>query len=260
MRTTDSFVSSAEASHRTRDRSSGLHTVVGRRLLPLLVLGTLAAATTPDAHAAETAKERSESKPAAKETAATSGGWRSLFDGKTLAGWKEAPFSGRGPVTVTNGEIILKTGYMTGITCTNTNALLRMDYEIELEARRLEGSDFFCGLTFPVGTNVCSLVVGGWGGSLVGLSSLDGADAANNETAKSMEFKQNQWYHIRVQVRPKRIRAWIDDEKLVDVDTTDRGISIRLEMEDCVPLGVATWSTTGGLRNVRMRPLADFEK
>ena len=201
--------------------------------------------------------------PTPKASAAApsqSEGWISLFDGKTLKGWKETDFSGRGPVVVTNGEIALKTGYMTGITWTNETSLIRTNYEVSLEAKRTEGGDFFCGLTFPVGTNSCSLVVGGWGGSLVGLSCLDGEDAANNETTKSMEFKQSQWYHIRVRVTPDKIMAWIDDEKLVDVTTTERRISIRLEMEQSVPLGVATWSTTGVLRNFKMRPLANGEK
>jgi hypothetical protein len=207
--------------------------------------------------AAESAGKTAEAK---KDTAPAGTGWTSLFDGKTLTGWKEADFSGRGPVTVTNGEIVLRSGYMTGIVWTNAKSLLRMNYEIELEARRIDGSDFFCGLTFPVSSNNCSLVVGGWGGSLVGLSSLDGEDAANNETSKSMEFKEKQWYRIRVQVLPNRIRAWIDDEKLVDVDTTDRRISIRMEMDSCVPLGVATWSTSGGLRHFRVRPAPEGTK
>ena len=53
-------------------------------------------------------------------------------------------------------------GYMTGITW--TNEMPRMGYEISLEAMRVEGSDFFCGLTFPVGKDYLSLIVGGWGG------------------------------------------------------------------------------------------------
>ncbi|MBI5385024.1 MAG: DUF1080 domain-containing protein [Verrucomicrobia bacterium] len=205
---------------------------------------------------------KAEPVPAAKAVpaAANADGWRSLFDGKTLTGWQEADFAGRGPVTVTNGEIVLRTGYMTGIVWTNTHDLLRMNYEIELEAKRTEGSDFFSTLTFPVGTNPCSLVVGGWGGGLVGLSCLDGEDAANNETSKTVEFKQNQWYHVRVQVLPEKILAWIDDEKLVDVVTTDRRVGIRLECEPCLPLGVATWSTTGVLRNIRVRPLPEGGK
>lgn len=223
--------------------------------LVLFSLGTVLVGTTAMAAAAA---EGAPAQPRTKETkvaATESAGWRSLFDGKTLTGWKESDFAGRGAVIVTNGEIVLKQGYMTGITWTNEADLLRMNYEISLEAKRVEGSDFFCGLTFPVGKDPCSLIVGGWGGSLVGISCLDGEDAANNETTKSMNFEQNRWYHIRVQVRPKKLLAWIDDEKLVDVDIEDRRIGIRIEMEACVPLGVATWSTTGALRNFRVRPL-----
>ena len=218
--------------------------------------------TTPVAAAPASASGGSAKTDTASKTPApvSADGWRSLFDGKSLKGWKETDFSGRGPVIVTNGEIVLRTGYMTGITWSNTADLIRMNYELSVEAKRADGSDFFCGLTFPVSTNACTLIVGGWGGSLVGLSSLDGEDAANNETTKSMEFKQNQWYHIRVEVRPDKIKAWIDDEKLIDVITTERRIGVRMEVEECVPLGVATWSTTGVLRNFRVRPLPEAEK
>src|SRR2546430_1403313 len=120
---------------------------------------------------------------------------------------------------------------------------------------RVEGSDFFCGLTFPVGTNPCSLIVGGWGGGVVGLSSLDGEDAANNETTKVMNFEKGRWYKIRLRVQPTTIEAWIDEEKIVDVNTTDRRISIRFEVEPSVPFGIATWSTTGAIRNIRLRRL-----
>jgi len=202
-----------------------------------------------------TAAEPAKTETAAGGQKATNDGWVSLFDGKTLAGWQEADFAGKGPVIVTNGEIVLRSGYMTGIVRTNTRALPTMNYELALEARRIDGNDFFCGLTFPVATNPCSLVVGGWGGSLVGLSSLDGEDAANNETSRTMEFKNGQWYRIRVKVTPGRIQAWIDDERMVDVDVSERRVSVRMEMEPCVPLGVATWSTSGGLRNIRIRSL-----
>ena len=58
----------------------------------------------------------------------------------------------------------------------------KVDYEVNLDAKRVAGNDFFCGITFPVGKRFCSLIVGGWGGATVGLSSIDGKDAAENET------------------------------------------------------------------------------
>ena len=193
-------------------------------------------------------------KPAAPAAeGARADGREALFDGKTLSGWKATDFAGKGEVKVKDGTIVLGMGYMTGIT--RTSPVPHMNYEVSLEAMRVDGSDFFCGLTFPVKDDCCSLVVGGWGGSLVGLSSLDDQDASSNETTKFQTFENGRWYRIRLRVEPARIRAWIDDEKLVDVVTTDRKISIRWEMEESKPMGIATWSTAAALRNIRVRKL-----
>lgn len=188
-----------------------------------------------------------------KPATVTTNGWANLFDGKTLKGWKETQFAGKGEVRVEKGQIILEMGYMTGITWTGD--LPRMNYEVELEAMRVEGSDFFCGLTFPVGEDPCSLIVGGWGGGVVGLSSLDGEDASSNETTQYLSFEKGRWYKIRLKVVPGKIQTWIDGDKVVDVDTTGRKISIRVEVEESKPFGIATWSTTGALRNIRLRKL-----
>lgn len=181
--------------------------------------------------------------------------WVSLFDGKTLAGWTATTFGGEGEVSVASGQIILESGDdLTGITW-DGGEIPKMDYEISLEAVKLDGNDFFCGLTFPVRASPCSLIVGGWGGGTVGLSSLDGKDASENETTRSMKFAHNRWYRIRVRVTPDKIESWIDDDKVVDVATAGRLISIRPEMYLTQPLGVATWRTKAGLRNIRIRKL-----
>jgi hypothetical protein len=179
--------------------------------------------------------------------------WRSLFDGKTLAGWKSTNFGGEGEVLVEKGQLILEMGSnMTGVTWTGGD-LPRVDYEIRLEAMKVEGNDFFCGLTFPVRDSYCSLIVGGWGGGIVGLSSLDAEDASENETSKVMGFQKGRWYRIRLRVAQERIEAWIDDENIVNVATAGRRISIRPEVELSKPLGIATWVTKAALRKIEMR-------
>ena len=95
---------------------------------------------------------------------------------------------------------------------------------------------------------------------MVGLSSIDGADASENETNANKEFKRDRWYKFRVRVAGRRIQAWIDEEKMVDLDTTDRKVSIRLECFPSKPFGFATWDTAGAVRDVRVRPLTDAEK
>ena len=52
----------------------------------------------------------------------------------------------------------------------NTNEIPKINYEVALDAMRVSGSDFFCGLTVPVNDSFCSLIVGGWGGGLGGVS------------------------------------------------------------------------------------------
>jgi hypothetical protein len=219
-------------------------------LVPLFLRGFAGRAGAADQPAPEKAAS---GKPSGSTDSAKAVEWKNLFDGKTLAGWKVTDFAGRGEVNVKDGRIILESGSMTGITWTND--LPRMNYEISLDAMRVEGGDFFCGLTFPVGKDPCSLIVGGWGGGVVGLSSLDGQDAANNETTKYMMFETGKWYQIRLRVTPTKIEAWIDAEKVVDATTTDRTISIRIEVEESKPLGIASWSTTAALRNLKLRRL-----
>src|SRR5918999_5730658 len=111
--------------------------------------------------------------------------WEPLFDGKTLTNWQSTKFIGEGPVKVENGQIILESGNdLTGITWTGPK-LPTTNYEIALEAMRVEGSDFFAGVTFPVADSFCSLILGGWGGQVIGLSSIGGMDASENETSQS---------------------------------------------------------------------------
>jgi hypothetical protein len=180
----------------------------------------------------------------------------SLFDGRTLGRWKSTDFGGQGAVSVKDGAIYMATGaYMTGITW--AGPVVGMNYEITLEAMRVEGSDFFCGLTFPVGEKPCSLILGGWGGSLCGLSSLDHMDASENETTRMISFENGKWYRVRLRVVPDRIQAWLNEEQLVDADVTGKNIDIRIEVEESKPLGIATWNTAGAVRNIKLKKLPD---
>ncbi len=196
-----------------------------------------------------------EAKPdkAAKEVA--------LFDGKTLKGWKildKIDFDRHGEVKVKDGELILGTGqFMTGIKW--EGEFPKLDYEVTFEARRIDGYDFFCGMTFPVGDSHASLILGGWGGTLTGISSIDGFDASENETTGTMDFENNKWYKVRLRVTKETIEAWIDDgkkdNKIVDVKHAGRKISVRWEMDTMPPFGFATYNTTGGLKNLKLKKL-----
>ncbi len=213
--------------------------------LSVLVAG-LAAAGPP-----VSAEPASSPVPGADRTTAE---WNVLFDGNGLGDWKASPFGGGGEITVSSGAIRIAMGAdLSGITWGGDHP--RQSYELVLQARRVDGSDFFCGLTFPVGDDCCSLIVGGWGGGLVGLSSIDGQDAANNSTTKVMSFENGRWYDVRVRVTPERIECFLDGEAVVDQPLLDRILSVRDEVIPSKPLGIATYATTAEVRGIRWRPL-----
>jgi hypothetical protein len=177
-----------------------------------------------------------------------------LFNGRDLSNWEVTDFVARGPVTVVSNIIVMGAGgIMTGINWTN-GPLPTNNYEISLDAMRSDGSDFFCGLTFPVGESFCSLILGGWGGSMTGLSSLDDLDASENETSKSLFYEMGRWYHVRLQVTPAKITTWLDQDKIIDAKIAGRKISLRPgPIEFSRPLGLATYQTGAKIKNLQLR-------
>ncbi len=190
----------------------------------------------------------------ATNASATSPTETRLFAVPAATLWKTVDFYNHGQAQIAHGQLSLQQGYdLTGMTW--GGQVLRDRYELELEAMRTAGNDFFCGLTFPIGEAAATLIVGGWGGGVVGLSNVDGFDASENETSTYREFQSQRWYKIRVKVTPTKVAAWIDDEQVVNLKRAGHQFSVRWEVEPCVPLGLATWQTSAQFRNLRMRDL-----
>ncbi|WP_165251572.1 3-keto-disaccharide hydrolase [Paludisphaera soli] len=186
---------------------------------------------------------------------------RPLFDGATLDGWKKTPFYGADAidVRVDDGAIVLPVGKsMSGVT-TTIEDLPKSDYELSYEAMRTEGSDFFAAATFPANDGFLTLVNGGWGGNITGLSSLDGADASENETTVGFKYRDRTWYRFRVRVTEAAVRCWIDDKEVVKVDVRGRRLGTRIQVRASQPLGFATWESAGLVRKVAIRPLTPAE-
>ena len=191
----------------------------------------------------------------AADAQAQNGGWTPMFDGKSLGGWRETAYTERGEVRVEGGAIVLGSGApLTGINW--TGPFPRTNYELRFEGARLKGSDFFAAVTFPAGGSFCTWVTGGWGGDIVGVSSIDGWDASDNETRTYFNFEAGRWYALRLSVTDERIQAWIDGKSVIDVEIGGRELSLYYgETKLPAPLGFASYRTTGAVRNIAYRLL-----
>ena len=181
--------------------------------------------------------------------------WTPLFDGRSIDGWKVTLFGGEGSVDVEDGMLVLDIGNpLTGITWPGDFPV--GDYEVRIRAARLDGSDFFCGLTFPVGDAHLTLVLGGWGGSVVGLSCLDGQDASENETTRYEAFTDGHDYELLLSVElGGRVTARLDGATIIDVETEGKELTLRPEVFLNRPFGVASFQTRAGIREISWRRL-----
>jgi hypothetical protein len=215
-----------------------------------------AAPKAPEATPADGKKEEAKA-DAVPAPAAANPDQISLFDGKTLGKWKKTSFGGEGDVFI-NEDGNLEFGFGAVITGVQWGeaAPATSNYEISLEAMKLDGNDFFIALTFPVKDSHATFVVGGWGGGVVGLSCVDDLNASENETMSIEGFENDVWYKIRVKVTDDQLQAWIDDNEAVTLDLEGRKISLLPgDIELSVPVGIAAYQTRAQYRNLVWKKL-----
>ncbi|MDD2599041.1 MAG: DUF1080 domain-containing protein [Kiritimatiellae bacterium] len=184
-----------------------------------------------------------------------------LFNGKDLSGWKRAEIVDNGEIKVLPGGIVECNAGRPISGIAYTNEFPTMNYELSLEAMRVEGDDFFIALTIPVENSFCTVIIGGWGGGLCGLSSFDGGDAANNQWAQGLTLKNNRWYKLVVRVTTCVLQISLDQDLYtarIEFDDSRR-LSLRFgDMEKTTPLGLATYETKAHWRNFTITPITEL--
>ena len=170
--------------------------------------------------------------------------------------WEPAGIPEQGKIALAEGELSLEAGGpMTGARFAAWGELELGDrpYTISYAARRLEGEDFFGTVTFPVpgrGASV-SFVLGGWGGSVMGISSIDFSDANENSTRGEHRFSSGNWYRVRLTVTPDLIEARLDERLVVSTAIKGRQIGLRPGFIDhCLPFGFASYGTFARIKDV----------
>lgn len=179
----------------------------------------------------------------------------SLFKGDSLEGWKPTDFFRPGEIQVRDGIVTLGQGNpMTGVTVARKEIRIK-NFDLTYEARRVEGDDFFAAATFPVDGGHLTFVNGGWSGNVTGLSSIDGADASENETGTRVEFENGRWYRFVIQVIGRKVKVIVDGKLVVNFDGTDRSLRTRVESRASEPLGFAAYGCVGQIRAASLKEI-----
>jgi hypothetical protein len=179
-----------------------------------------------------------------------------LWKGDRFEDWTVTEFGSQREVKpLEDGGFEIEAGYPLSGVHSTAFEWPKDNYEVEWEFQRVEGNDFPCCLTFPVSDSHCSVVIGGWGGTLVGLSCIDGKDAAHNETAKHMVLENGKWYQARLRVEGNRIRCWIGDKEIISHDFGNQKLSVRNEVQLSQPLGICSFETKARIREFRLYAL-----
>lgn len=246
---------------RTRRALDRPLTAAGRAARWTCVAGLIAACATrsPAAEEGLTAPPQVTENPveAGEQGLATDTGaeWRVLFDGADLSDWQTGVYGDPPEYELVEGGVVLpQTAWLSGLTY--TAELPRTPYRLEVEATRRYGSDFFLGVTFPVRDAHLTLVLGGWGGGVTGLSCIDGRDASENDTRTTLHFPNGKRQRVVIDVSDERVTASVNGEVAVDRDLLpDEELSLRTEVLASRPLGLAAFATSTTVHAVRVQEL-----
>ncbi len=188
-------------------------------------------------------------------------GWISLFDGKTLKGWRVAEggvFAGHGKVHAEHGRLILE-GSKGGTGVAWKGQFPRTQYEVALDVMWAEAAEFIgTSVIFPVGQGDCRLYIHATGKEkFVGLAGVDGKDGDEKRgTAKSMPLAKGRWYRVILRVTDARIDVRVDDEHLISLPTAGHKFTAASWSHEVLPFGlIGGANSTQEIRNIRMRPL-----
>ena len=178
--------------------------------------------------------------------------WEVLFDGEDLSSWKAGVFGEFAEFERVEDGVVIPQGVpLAGLTY--QGAPPAPPFEAEFDVTKEYGADFFLAVTFPVRGEHLTLVLGGWGGVVCGLSCLDGEDASGNDTRTLRNFPDGTRYRVSLSVTDDRVQVGLDGEPLIDADLTGRELELRPEVDPSVPFGVATFATQTVLHGVKVR-------
>ncbi len=184
-------------------------------------------------------------------------GWRLLFDGSSVSGWRAVGGSGfpEDTWTVQDGELRIQPGAAGGDIVT---AETFTEYELELEWKIAPGGeDAACGLAVGVDDE---------GGPTPGLDvTLDGRE--DHALGWELLRPAGEYNHVRIEARRDVIRHWLNGVRLLTLHVDPGELARRLQGENLTrdpelrrsPFGriaLADRGTAVWFRNIKIRSLA----
>ena len=73
--------------------------------------------------------------------------------------------------------------------------------------------------------------------------------------AEDTEFQPRRWHKVRLRVTQARIEVWLDERKVIDLETGGHRLVCADASAPLKPLGVRTWTSRSALRNIMLRRL-----
>ncbi|MBI9016357.1 MAG: DUF1080 domain-containing protein [Phycisphaerae bacterium] len=123
------------------------------------------------------------------------------------------------------------------------------DFELTLEAKKIEGSEGFLILfRAPDSENFYWFNIGGWGNTQHAIQKEVNGNRSTITSHITGSINTDQWYNIRILCEGNNFKAYLDDVKIFDYTDIDNPISAGA-------VGVGTWSTKARFRNIQVKNL-----
>ena len=120
------------------------------------------------------------------------------------------------------------------------------DYELSLEARKIEGAEGFIVMFRAADTGRFYWVnFGGWGNREHGIQKSGGAMGKHAEGT----IEKGKWYKVRIRCEGSRFQAFLDDQRVLDDTDTDGPILKGA-------IGLNGWNSKVQFRNIKVKDLA----
>jgi hypothetical protein len=180
--------------------------------------------------------------------------WQSLFDGKSLRGWRtvKLPQASSGKARVEDNRIILDMVPGLGTALEWVGDFPAENYEVEFQASKLAG-EYLCNVIFPIGASRCSLNLG----DNTGFDTLDGLRSWENTSTTRLSIRPRRWYRCRLRVTESAIEVWVEGKKIINLPRAGHKFTVYPVWAPVKSLALCTWNTGAALRNIRLRRLGE---